>query len=550
MLLRVPALRQPVREREKRGDGDKEGEKKDSRHTPPPPLTHARTPPHTPLSPFPHYSNNEVSFTGAFGERGTRTSLAVPAGAPDILSRQLVKAETATASVPELEFEIPAGTQKGCITTVEGLLREAADKLRALQPERRAANPEAGAAIDAFLAKLDAAAASEAAFTLVLDDPAGNSGVESAGPGDPLVSVVYYDRTPEQAAACGLKPGEVRRGAEEREGGTRAHTSARARRAEGWGEARDPFSSHPPPFLRLSLPPSQAPQPPPSTHLPEISADDPHHGPTPLGAAAAHKAFARLHGPAAEALMSRYTAPEEVLVFPGHCGACGGATETRVYQTSIPFFKEVILMADSCDACGYKNAEVKGGGGIPEKGRRLELKVTTPGDLRRDVIKAETARVAIPELDLEVSTGSLGGLITTVEGVALAVRDSLQSTQTFQLGDAAGGLDPSSLAWKTFYEGLAACAAGERPWTLVMTDPLANSFISGPPGTGPGEEADPAYDPGLVCADYTRSAEEDEEYGIDHLRAHAATNAAGGGGVEEGIEEEGEEAEAEVAKAG
>lgn len=264
-----------------------------------------------------------------------------------------------------------------------------------------------------------------------------------------------------------------------------------------------------------------------------------------MGAAAAHRAFARLEGPAAEALMARYTPPEEVMELPGHCAACGGGTTTRVYRTQIPFFKEVILMADACDACGYRNAEVKGGGGVPPKGRRLELKVTSPADLRRDVIKAETARVSIPEMDLEVSTGSLGGLITTVEGLALAVRDSLQSTQTFQLGDAAERLDPASLTWKKFYEGLEACAAGDRPWTLVMTDPMANSFISGPPGSGPGEDADPANDPALTTVDYTRSKEEDEEYGIDHLRAHEAANAAGGGvaegGIEEGDEEEVEE---------
>jgi C4-type Zn-finger protein len=169
----------------------------------PPPRTHK-------------HSNNEVSFAGAFGERGTRTTLTVPPSSPAVLSRQLVKADTATATIPELEFEIPAGTQKGCITTLEGLLREAGDKLRALQPERRAANPEGAAAIDAFLEKLDAAAAGETPFTLVLDDPAGNSGVEADGPGDPLVRVEYYDRTAEQAAACGLKP-QVRDKERERE---------------------------------------------------------------------------------------------------------------------------------------------------------------------------------------------------------------------------------------------------------------------------------------------------------------------------------------------
>ena len=36
-------------------------------------------------------------------------------------------------------------------------------------------------------------------------------------------------------------------------------------------------------------------------------------------------------------------------------------------------------------------------------------------DLRRDVIKAESAAVAIPELDMELGIGTLGGLITTVE---------------------------------------------------------------------------------------------------------------------------------------
>jgi hypothetical protein len=53
-------------------------------------------------------------------------------------------------------------------------------------------------------------------------------------------------------------------------------------------------------------------------------------------------------------------------------------------------------MADSCDVCGYKNAAVKGSGGISERGRRITLRVAEPDDLRRDVIKAETASVLLP----------------------------------------------------------------------------------------------------------------------------------------------------------
>ena len=54
---------------------------------------------------------------------------------------QVVKSDSATVRMPELDFEIPPNTQRGSITTVEGLLRDAADALRALQPERRAAHP-------------------------------------------------------------------------------------------------------------------------------------------------------------------------------------------------------------------------------------------------------------------------------------------------------------------------------------------------------------------------------------------------------------------------
>ena len=49
--------------------------------------------------------------------------------------------------------------------------------------------------------------------------------------------------------------------------------------------------------------------------------------------------YARMRGDSAEALLRRYTAPEEVMEMPGHCGACGAPCMTRMFQTEIPFFK-------------------------------------------------------------------------------------------------------------------------------------------------------------------------------------------------------------------
>jgi zinc finger protein len=38
-------------------------------------------------------------------------------------------------------------------------------------------------------------------------------------------------------------------------------------------------------------------------------------------------------------------------------------------------------------------------------------------DLKRDLFKSETAGISIPELELELAHGTLGGVYTTVEGV-------------------------------------------------------------------------------------------------------------------------------------
>jgi zinc finger protein len=109
----------------------------------------------------------------------------------------------------------------------------------------------------------------------------------------------------------------------------------------------------------------------------------------------------------------------------------------QIPPQDIPYFREVIVMASSCDTCGYRNSELKPGGGIPEKGKKITLHVTKVEDLNRDVIKSDTASVAVAELDLELSAGTLGGLVTTVEGLMTNISQSLQRVQGFSIGDSA-----------------------------------------------------------------------------------------------------------------
>ena len=71
-----------------------------------------------------------------------------------------------------------------------------------------------------------------------------------------------------------------------------------------------------------------------------------------------------------------------------------------------------------CDFCGYKSTEVKSGGAVSTHGLRLTLKVQSESDLKRDLLKSDTAALSVPEIDLELAPGTLGGFFSTVEGTS------------------------------------------------------------------------------------------------------------------------------------
>ena len=81
-------------------------------------------------------------------------------------------------------------------------------------------------------------------------------------------------------------------------------------------------------------------------------------------------------------------------------------------------------MANSCESCGYKNSEVRPGGGISPKGCSITLKVVDRVDLNRDIIKSDSASVEIPSLELIAGSGV--AMITTVEGLVTRITDDLR----------------------------------------------------------------------------------------------------------------------------
>ena len=64
-------------------------------------------------------------------------------------------------------------------------------------------------------------------------------------------------------------------------------------------------------------------------------------------------------------------AKKEIMVFPSPCYACYAPGECKMCIATIPYFKEIIIMAFICELCGYKSTEIKQGGGISEKATKI-----------------------------------------------------------------------------------------------------------------------------------------------------------------------------------
>lgn len=415
--------------------------------------------------------NNEIQFAGQLQPKGCCYSLVVPLGQSEILNRQVVKSDSATIKIPELDFEIPPEAQRGTLSTVEGIIMRAVDELQALQDERKKVDPQKAEAIDQFLLKLRSLGSGEAAFTFILDDPAGNSFIENphAPSSDPLLSVRFYERTREQQAALG-------------------------------------FLAEPP-----TEQPGEAVLPASAVESNSDGLQSVPHGS--VGAVAGRRAIAQGNPDEVAAALCRYSAPEEVDTLPSTCGACGAECVTRFFATKIPYFREVIVMATTCDMCGYRNSELKPGGEIPAKGKKITLHVQNARDLTRDVIKSDSASVKVPELELELSCGTLGGMVTTVEGLIVKICEALERIHGFQLGDST--LEWKKKKWEDFKERLSKLLSLQEAWTLIIDDGLAASFVA--PATDSLED-----DSQLTMEEYQRSWEQNEELGLNDMDTSSA----------------------------
>lgn len=89
---------------------------------------------------------------------------------------------------------------------------------------------------------------------------------------------------------------------------------------------------------------------------------------------------------------------------PIECPGCTKPAVIVMQMVNIPYFQQVIISTTQCQHCGYHTNDVKTGGPVPEKGKRIWLHVKDVEDLSRDILKSETCLLKIPECEVEVGT--------------------------------------------------------------------------------------------------------------------------------------------------
>ncbi|KAJ3124173.1 hypothetical protein HK098_001347 [Nowakowskiella sp. JEL0407] len=197
----------------------------------------------------------------------------------------------------------------------------------------------------------------------------------------------------------------------------------------------------------------------------------------------------------------------EVMVFPGNCSRCNAPSETKMHVLDIPHFKEVVIMSTVCESCGFKSNEVKAGGAISPKGKRYTLIMDSIEDLSRDILKSETCGLKIPEIEIELNYGTLGGRFTTIEGLLTEIYEELDNRNPFSSGDSAE--KERKETFQKFLDKLKSVLSMDQKYTLILDDPLANSYLQNPYA--------PDDDPNMTVEYYERTFDQNEDLGLNDI---------------------------------
>lgn len=124
------------------------------------------------------HRTNEVKSGAGIEPRGVKIEITIIN--KEDFSRDILKSETCHMSIPELELEVGPATFGGRFSTVEGIIVAIRDQLSTSATlTGDSADNDIVKRMDNFILNLNKVLDGERQVTLILDDPAGNSYVQS-----------------------------------------------------------------------------------------------------------------------------------------------------------------------------------------------------------------------------------------------------------------------------------------------------------------------------------------------------------------------------------
>ncbi|XP_058799910.1 zinc finger protein ZPR1 [Phymastichus coffea] len=150
------------------------------------------------------FQNNEIQNAGKIEEKGVKIFLKIRTESD--LNRQVIKSDYTSVCIPHLDFEILSQSQKGEVTTVEGIIDRTITGLEQDQDHRREKNPEAAQQIDQFISKLKDLYSIKEPYTMIFEDISGNTFVQNpkAPQKDNDCEIHYFKRTNDQNHILGI----------------------------------------------------------------------------------------------------------------------------------------------------------------------------------------------------------------------------------------------------------------------------------------------------------------------------------------------------------
>lgn len=175
---------------------------------------------------------------------------------------------------------------------------------------------------------------------------------------------------------------------------------------------------------------------------------------------------------------------------------------TRMLLTRIPFYKETVIASFSCEHCGYENNEIQPAGEIEPNGCKITIKIKTPQDLNRRIVKSDRTSVKFVELDFEIPAQSQKGEVTTIEGIvdrSIAGLEQDQPVRRIEHPEVAAQID-------AFVDKLRSLKTVETPYTVIFEDISGNCRVENPFAPNP--------DPSCTITHFIRTKEQNHELGM------------------------------------